>query len=435
MTSHNEAAGADVAFYVSGTVGSNVTHVRGTSLFGGDLVVSGNAEFVNEVTASIVNVVGSLTASDIALPRLSLTSSTADVQFYDSNMFIQKNSGNLEFRDTALGLTKTLTQLASLSVVTDTDVFSVTHGAPSYVVTSGSFSFDTDERATNATPAANGPGRDTYFFVSGSRGCRGTNDRGLALFAGDLHVSGTVTSDDSTFGGSLDDTYDTPAGGGTKADGIGALANVDGRPIQLYSGSNMPYYSTANLMTISGSMSVYAMQIAAEGDPTTADMNLALTSSAGTLNFKNNSTTRGNTPVFKLTGGSGNIQITDHATEGKLAFANESSTYIRLDNASTPKNLEIYNTTGTGKITLKTGASSGSPGTVEVQANVLPLVDNVYDLGSNAYRWANLYTGDLHLKNDRGDWTIYEERDMLVVVNNITGKKYKMNLTPLEDEE
>ena len=177
------------------------------------------------------------------------------------------------------------------------------------------------------------------------------------------------------------------------------------------------------------------MQIAANGDPTTTHMNLALTSSAGTLNFKNNSTTRGNATVFKLTGGSGNVQITDHATEGKLAFANESSTYIRLDNTSTPKNLEIFNTTATGKITLKTGASSGTPGTVEVQANILPLVDNVYDLGSNTYRWANLYTGDLHLKNDRGDWTIYEERDMLVVVNNITGKKYKMNLTPLEDEE
>ena len=436
IASYNEASGADVSFYVSGAIG-NVDHenVRGTSLFGGDLVVSGNAQFKNEVTASIVNVIGSLTASDMMLPRLSLTSSTADVQFYDSNMFIQKNSNNLEFRDAALGLTKTLTQLASLSVVTDTDVFSVTHGAPSYVVTSGSFSFDTDERATNATPAANGPGRDTYFFVSGSRGCRGTNDRGLALFAGDLHISGTITSDDSTFGGSFDDAYDSPSGGGTPTDGIGALCNVDNRPIQLYSGSNMPYYSTTNLMAISGSMSVYTMQIAAVGDPTSPDMTLALTSSAGSLSFKNTSSTRGAAEVFKLTGGSGNIQISDHATEGKLAFASESSTYIRLDNASSPKNLEIYNTTGTGKITLKTGASSGSPGTVEVQANVLPLVDNVYDLGSNAYRWANLYTGDLHLKNDRGDWTIYEEREMLVVVNNITGKKYKMNLTPLEDEE
>jgi hypothetical protein len=43
-----------------------------------------------------------------------------------------------------------------------------------------------------------------------------------------------------------------------------------------------------------------------------------------------------------------------------------------------------------------------------------------------------VYTGDLHLKNERGDWTLYEERDMLVVVNNITKKKFKINLVPLD---
>ena len=40
-TSTDEAAADDVAFYVSGTIGSMGTAVRGTSLFGGDLVVSG----------------------------------------------------------------------------------------------------------------------------------------------------------------------------------------------------------------------------------------------------------------------------------------------------------------------------------------------------------------------------------------------------------
>ena len=39
--SPNEATALDVAFYVSGTVGSMGTSVRGVSVFGGDLVVSG----------------------------------------------------------------------------------------------------------------------------------------------------------------------------------------------------------------------------------------------------------------------------------------------------------------------------------------------------------------------------------------------------------
>jgi len=40
-TSYNEAAGGDIAFYVSGAIGTWGTATRGTSLFGGDLIVSG----------------------------------------------------------------------------------------------------------------------------------------------------------------------------------------------------------------------------------------------------------------------------------------------------------------------------------------------------------------------------------------------------------
>jgi len=67
--------------------------------------------------------------------------------------------------------------------------------------------------------------------------------------------------------------------------------------------------------------------------------------------------------------------------------------------------------------------------------DVLPDGDNTRNLGSAAKRWANVYTGDLHLRNDRGDWTIVEEEDFLCVINNKTGKKFKMNLIPLEDDE
>jgi len=73
-------------------------------------------------------------------------------------------------------------------------------------------------------------------------------------------------------------------------------------------------------------------------------------------------------------------------------------------------------------------------GSFGMKGNVTPDADVTYDLGSSEKRWANVYTGDLHLRNDRGDWTIVEERDYLCVVNNITGKKYKMMLQPLDNE-
>tara|TARA_R110002110_G_scaffold312166_1_gene525539 strand:- start:243 stop:464 length:222 start_codon:yes stop_codon:yes gene_type:complete len=63
----------------------------------------------------------------------------------------------------------------------------------------------------------------------------------------------------------------------------------------------------------------------------------------------------------------------------------------------------------------------------------LPARDRKQDFGSPTKRWANIYTGDLHLKNDRGDWTIVEEEDYLCVINNKTGKRYKMMLEEIKD--
>jgi len=57
---------------------------------------------------------------------------------------------------------------------------------------------------------------------------------------------------------------------------------------------------------------------------------------------------------------------------------------------------------------------------------LLPDVDNARDLGSPSLRWANVYTGDLHLKNERGDWTVIEEENFLTLRNNSTGKTFKL---------
>ena len=90
--------------------------------------------------------------------------------------------------------------------------------------------------------------------------------------------------------------------------------------------------------------------------------------------------------------------------------------------------LQVVGATTLGSTLNVSGASTFA-------GNVLPVSDNTKDLGSAAKRWANVYTADLHLRNERGDWTIVEEEEYLCVVNNKTGKKYKMNLIPLDDEE
>ena len=89
-----------------------------------------------------------------------------------------------------------------------------------------------------------------------------------------------------------------------------------------------------------------------------------------------------------------------------------------------------------------TGSSLTSVGTLtslSVSGNVEPTNDNTQNLGASNKRWANVYSGDVHLNNTgmggnevdgtEGNWTMQEGADDLFLINRITGKKYKFNLT------
>ena len=77
---------------------------------------------------------------------------------------------------------------------------------------------------------------------------------------------------------------------------------------------------------------------------------------------------------------------------------------------------------------------------VDKDGHVTPGTDLTQDLGSTSRRWANVYTGDLHLSNTEGndvdgttgDWTIQEGDEHLYIKNNKTGKKYKFALEEIE---
>ena len=127
--------------------------------------------------------------------------------------------------------------------------------------------------------------------------------------------------------------------------------------------------------------------------------------------------------------------------DNQLRF-NQDTMYVRGVQSGTGKNRMFMqsNLATNGEVHLVAGTDSAPgmvavSGSMHVSGSLLPNEASVYNLGSPTQTWANLYTGDLHLNNDRGSWTIYEEPGMLVVVNNLTGKKYKMGLTPLEDDE
>lgn len=70
-------------------------------------------------------------------------------------------------------------------------------------------------------------------------------------------------------------------------------------------------------------------------------------------------------------------------------------------------------------------------GNVVTSGSVTPGADVEYDLGSEEKRWRNIYTGDLHLKNERGNWTLIEEEEYLSIRNNKTGKMYRIVMEPI----
>jgi hypothetical protein len=99
-----------------------------------------------------------------------------------------------------------------------------------------------------------------------------------------------------------------------------------------------------------------------------------------------------------------------------------STTNIRLGTTDTAATTKIY-----------VSGSSYVTGSVSIKGSIVPDANTTYTLGTDALRWAHVYTGDLHLRNERGDWTVIEEVDFLRIVNNKTGKNFRMMMQPIDD--
>ena len=130
-------------------------------------------------------------------------------------------------------------------------------------------------------------------------------------------------------------------------------------------------------------------------------------------------------------GSGGNLLVVNQGTGGEIKFSCDNSVEtLSMSDSDLSGSTTLHMV---GATTL--GSTLATSGSVTAGSHVVPATDNNLNLGSPAKRWANLYTGDLHLKNDRGDWTVVEEEDYLCVINNKTGKKFKMALIPIGEDE
>jgi len=192
---------------------------------------------------------------------------------------------------------------------------------------------------------------------------------------------------------------------------------------------------------ITGSSAQFTGDIEVNGGDiiTTATTFNLIDATATTVNFARAATTltagaSGGSTTFQgnLTGSnvlvSSGLTVVQGATFGG-GFGSTGVTITGAGNISTNGTLLVEGaTTLSGSVIL--GDATGDDLTFNGYAasSLIPKTTNSFDLGTPDLRWRNMYTGDLHLKNERGDWTVIEEEEFLTLTNNKSGKRYKFVL-------
>ena len=100
---------------------------------------------------------------------------------------------------------------------------------------------------------------------------------------------------------------------------------------------------------------------------------------------------------------------------------------------------------GTEKIRLNASGNTitvntYNSGALRFGTGLFPSANNTYDLGSSSLRWNNLYVNDMHFSNEGsqnsvdgswGDWTLQEGENDIFMINNRSGKKFKIAMIPV----
>jgi hypothetical protein len=261
-------------------------------------------------------------------------------------------------------------------------------------------------------------GSDTWLFVSGSRLAKGTSTRGVATFGGDVVVSGSIYDINgnpyATAGGS-------PGGSNTQ---------VQFNDSSTFSGSaGFTFNKASNNVTIAGDLAVNGGDITTTASAATifstniTSLSLANVAQDITVGGSINNSSLLNFNLASYRVGDVELNIGTGATGGGWTKTLNLGTG-GLGGSATIINLGTVDTVGPTTVNLS--GSFHITGTTTTSGSIIPASDVTYTLGTSAKRWAHIYTGDLHLKNDRGDWTIIEENDFLRVRNNKSGKNFKI---------
>ena len=181
-----------------------------------------------------------------------------------------------------------------------------------------------------------------------------------------------------------------------------------------------------------------------------------------TLTFSNGVLSNGKNQVLRLTGTittAVNVTIPDsiektylveNATTGAFTVTFKTTSGTGATWSTTDKGYKILYSDGTNvvDITADLGditAGDVTSGSITATGNIVPGANDTYDLGAVSNVWRNIYTGDLHLSNKfkekgnivdgtKGNWTLQEGKNDIFMINNISGEKFKINLSKIKGD-
>jgi len=392
-------SGADAKFGSIGTKslilsGAGITLLGGPTgtIFQRDTQIIGSVTGISSTNMTVAARTGASTATSLVLTGSGITlganSSTIDFNFANVARGVASNNNGFTLASQS-GINLTLSGSSRFRIRhADTGVEFEQHANPYLTIASGSTSLSLNTAFITASVGkAVLVGGSSTTIVSGSDVFLDAGLNGVAIRR-DSSAFATITSPSAnTVTIAAAATYTTA----NIVNTVATTVNFAGGATTLL---NMG--ATAGQTRISGSVSI-----------------------PGTLNVTGSANFSGNTTFGDASGDTVTVN-------GTTTFVGAGITTTLQGSGSISGDLTVDGTTNlNGIVNLGNATGDDIVFSGRAASSLLPKTDMLYDLGAADKRWANMYTGDLHLRNDRGNWTIIEESDFLTITNNLNGKKYK----------
>lgn len=271
------------------------------------------------------------------------------------------------------------------------------------------------------------------------------HNRNGVLYFGAVSLQGgvTVANDDNANGvltGDGDGTYSNE--GNLEFDGDDLLIAGGGKVAFRDNGGEYVYSVADNTLGLAAgaAITLAATQVSASGMlyTRTGLFTSGMINTTGSLMVTGSAVVMG---VLEVTGNAdfnGTITCDDSITIDSVTITDTELGYLdglTLGTVAASKVVTVDSNKDVGDFRNITAAGLLTVASITASHGIMPDDDNTQDLGSSAFRWRNIFTGDLHLANDRGNWTVIEESDYLSLRNNATGKRFKIEMSPLSEGE